>query len=180
MQEDRNARAGDQGAVTQGAKARLHLDWHALEKDEVELTLGASPDGLSSGEAARRLEIHGLNLLEEAKGASALSVLLHQFKSPLIYILLVAGLVTLALGEEIDAAVISAVLVFNAAIGFLQERRAERSVRALMQLAAPRARVVREGREREVASRELVPGDIVLLESGSCSSRAPAFPPTSA
>lgn len=70
------------------------------------------------------------------------------------------------LGEYIDSGVIGAVLALNAVIGFVQEYRAEHSVRALMQLISPRARVIREGREREVESRELVPGDLVLLESG--------------
>ena len=73
---------------------------------------------------------------------------------------------TLALGEYIDSGVIAAVLALNAIIGFIQEYRAEHSVRALMQLVSPKARVIRGGREREVESRELVPGDLVLLESG--------------
>ncbi|HEY5543404.1 MAG TPA: hypothetical protein VIM04_09145 [Candidatus Binatia bacterium] len=95
-----------------------------------------------------------------------MAILLHQFRSPLIYILLVATAVTLFLGEYIDAGVIAAVLALNAVIGFVQEYRAEHSVRALMQLVSPHARVIRGGREREVESRELVPGDLVLLESG--------------
>jgi Ca2+-transporting ATPase len=95
-----------------------------------------------------------------------LAILLHQFRSPLIYILLVATAVTLFLGEYIDAGVIAAVLALKAVIGFVQEHRAEHSVRALMQLVSPHARVIRGGREREVESRELVPGDLVLLESG--------------
>ncbi len=83
-------------------------------------------------------------------------MLLHQFQSPLIYILVVAAVVTLALEEYIDAGVIAAVLLLNATIGYTQERRAESSVRALMRLMAPRARVVRDGREWDVESRDLV------------------------
>jgi magnesium-transporting ATPase (P-type) len=145
--------------------------WHVLDVAEVETTLQTSADGLSEDEAGARRERYGPNRLEEAPPPSVLALLLHQFQSPLIYILLVATVITLLLGEYIDAAVIAAVLVLNAVIGFTQERRAEQSVRALMQLVAPRAHVVREGQEREIDSVDLVPGDLVLLESGS---RVPA------
>ncbi|MDQ4084151.1 MAG: HAD-IC family P-type ATPase, partial [Actinomycetota bacterium] len=145
--------------------------WHALDRTEVESALATDERSLSEAEAVRRLEYYGPNRLEEAPPPSALAILLNQFKSPLIYILLIAAAITLLLGDYIDTSVIAAVLVLNAVIGFTQERRAEASVRALMQLAAPRARVIREGREREVESSELVPGDLVLLESGS---RVPA------
>ncbi len=145
--------------------------WHALDRAAVESALATDERGLSEAEAARRLEHYGPNRLEETPPPSALAILLNQFKSPLIYILLAAAAITFLLGDYIDTSVIGAVLVLNAVIGFTQERRAEASVRALMQLAAPRARVIREGREREVESSELVPGDLVLLESGS---RVPA------
>ena len=145
--------------------------WHALERAEVELVLDTGGQGLSQAEALRRLSRYGSNELEEAPPPSALAILLNQFKSPLIYILLGAAAVTLFLGDYIDTAVIAAVLLLNAIVGFTQERRAEASVRALMQLAAPRARVLRDDREQEVESRELVPGDLVLLQSGS---RVPA------
>jgi magnesium-transporting ATPase (P-type) len=140
--------------------------WHTLDRPRVEKLLGTGPGGLDPHEVEPRLRRHGPNLLEEAPPPSPLAILLHQFRSPLIYILLLAVLVTTALAEYIDAAVIAAVLALNALIGFIQEYRAEESVRALMRLAAPRARVIRGGREREVESRELVPGDLVLLESG--------------
>jgi Ca2+-transporting ATPase len=145
--------------------------WHTLEPDAVALRLATSSDGLMQDEARRRLERDGPNELAEAPPTSALVVLLHQFRSPLIYILLVATLVTLVLEEFIDAGVIAAVLLLNAAIGFSQERRAEQSVRALMRLMAPKARVIREGREWEIEGRDLVAGDVVLLESGA---RVPA------
>jgi Ca2+-transporting ATPase len=92
--------------------------------------------------------------------------LLHQFRSPLIYILLLAAVVTAAIGEYVDAGVIAVVLALNAVTGFTQERKAEVSVRALMRLVSPRAPVIRDGKEREVESLMLVPGDLVLLESG--------------
>ncbi len=145
--------------------------WHTLDHAEVEAVLGTSPYGLDAAEVEARLARYGPNQLEDEPPPSALSVFFHQFQSPLIYILLFAGLITILLAEYVDAGVIAAVLLLNAAIGFTQERRAERSVRALMQLQAPRARVIRGGREWEVESRSLVPGDLVLLESGS---RVPA------
>jgi calcium-translocating P-type ATPase len=135
--------------------------WHVAAPDAAAAQLESRWQGLSRDEAARRLERDGPNQLPETPPTSPLVVLLHQFTSPLIYILLAATVVTLVLGEYLDAAV----------IGFSQERRAEASVRALMRLMAPKAHVVRDGREWSIESRELVAGDVVLLESGA---RVPA------
>ena len=141
--------------------------WHALAAAEVLEHLGVDPDrGLSQQGAEQRLAEHGPNRLEESEGKPWWRTLLDQFRSPLIYILLAAGMLTLLLQEYIDAGVIAAVLVINAAIGFYQERQAEQAVQALMELVSPTARVLRDGEEREVASEEVVPGDIVLLEPG--------------
>jgi len=140
--------------------------WHTLPADEIAAVLGTGPHGLASREAAERLTRSGPNVIDPVPPPPWYATLLHQFTSPVIYILLVAALVTLALEEWIDAGVIAAVLALNATIGFTQERRAERSVRALMGLVAPRARVIRDGHERDIDSRDLVPGDLVLLESG--------------
>ena len=140
--------------------------WHALGIEEIGERLGTGPAGLDLEEAAARLERHGPNRLEEAPPTPWWMLLLHQFASPLIFILLIAAAITVLLEEFIDAAVIAAVLVLNATIGFTQESRAEASVRSLMQLVSPHARVVRGGRERDIESAELVPGDLVLLESG--------------
>jgi magnesium-transporting ATPase (P-type) len=145
--------------------------WHALPVADVEARLGSGPAGLSPEEAARRLERFGPNKLEDEPPTPALVVLIRQFRSPLIYILLAATVVTVLLEEYIDAAVIAFVLLLNAVIGFTQERKAEGAVRALMQLVVPHARVVRGGQEWEIDSPDLVPGDIVLLESGA---RVPA------
>jgi calcium-translocating P-type ATPase len=152
------------GAVSPVAGERTV--WHALSESELRAALDTSQDGLPAAEAEARLARYGPNRLEEIPPPSDLAILLHQFKSPLIYILLVAAAVTFALGDEVDSAVIGSVLVLNAAIGFVQERRAEASVRALMGLVSPQARVVRAGREWELDSADLVPGDVVLLESG--------------
>jgi Ca2+-transporting ATPase len=146
--------------------------WHALGAEQVAARWGSDPvTGLSSDEAGRRLRLVGPNRLAEAEPTPWWLTLVGQFRSPLIYILMIAGLITVLLGEYLDAVVIAAVLGLNASIGFFQERKAEASVLALMQLVSPTAHVVRDGVERTVASRELVPGDVVLLESGA---RVPA------
>jgi calcium-translocating P-type ATPase len=161
------SRTGTLGASVPAARH----PWHTLPPDDVASALATGPHGLSRAEVAARLERYGPNALEEAPPPSVLALLLHQFRSPLIYILLVAAVVTLLLEEYIDAGVIAAVLVLNAVIGFTQERQAESSVRALMRLVSPHARVIRDGHEWDIASRDLVPGDLVLLESGA---RVPA------
>jgi calcium-translocating P-type ATPase len=145
--------------------------WHAVDAEVVSELLETGRRGLQSAEAARRLEVHGPNELTEEPPPGPLVVFARQFRSPLIFILLVAAIVTALLDEWIDTWVIAAVLLLNAAIGFFQERKAEESVRALRTLISPQARVLRDGHERHLPSRDLVPGDVVLLESGT---RVPA------
>jgi magnesium-transporting ATPase (P-type) len=146
--------------------------WHALAVDEVADRLEIDLDrGLNGDDATTRLDQHGPNELATEEERSNLDILLTQFKSPLIYILLVALVVTILIDEYTDAGVIAAVLVLNAAIGFFQERKADRSVQALMELASPTCRVLREGEKAEIDAREVVPGDVVLLRSGD---RVPA------
>jgi magnesium-transporting ATPase (P-type) len=146
-------------------------DWHSVSVPEVFDHFETGDKGLSPAEASRLLEISGPNQLEDDPPPHPLMLVLRQFKSPLIYILLAATIITLLLEEYLDAAVIAAVLVLNAVIGFTQERKAEGAVRALMGLVVPHAKVVRNGQEWEIDSRELVPGDLVLLEPGG---RVPA------
>jgi magnesium-transporting ATPase (P-type) len=141
--------------------------WHAREHAEVLAELDTSSRGLTAGEAARRLEEHGPNTLREVRPTPIWVTALAQFKSPLIFILLLAGALTFALGEYVDTAVIAAVLLLNASIGLYQERNAERSVLALMELVSPTAHVVRDGQEWEIDSAEVVPGDVIVLESGA-------------
>ncbi|HEX6235270.1 MAG TPA: HAD-IC family P-type ATPase [Jiangellaceae bacterium] len=145
--------------------------WHAISAAEALEILESSPRGLSSVEAERRLAEYGPNVLEEVEPPSRLIVFLRQFRSPLIYILVVAAVVTSVLREWTDTIVIAAVLLLNAAIGYVQERKADASVRALMQMAVPKARVVRDGVDVEIAGKDVVPGDLILLESGA---RVPA------
>jgi magnesium-transporting ATPase (P-type) len=142
------------------------MRWYQLEVSQVLQDLRTSERGLTEQEANSRLSQYGPNLLAQEDRTSKLKILLHQFTSPLIYILIIAGMVTLLLQEYTDAAVIMAVVVLNAAIGYVQEFKAEESMRALKQMVLPRARVIRGGTEREIPSQQLVPGDIVLLTSG--------------
>jgi Ca2+-transporting ATPase len=133
--------------------------------------LKARPSGLTSDEAKRRLGIYGLNTLEKGPEINVFKVFIHQFADPLIYILIIAAAVTALLQDWVDTGVILVVITINAIIGFWQETKAEKAIKALKSLAAPRAVVVRNGRVEDVDSEELVPGDIVLLTSGT---RVPA------
>jgi Ca2+-transporting ATPase len=144
--------------------------WHALRVEEVFQKLGTGPSGLSEGEAARRLREYGPNEIAE-KRVSPIVMFLRQFKSFLVYILLAAAALSVLLGEVLDAVLIAAILVLMGFAGFLQEYKAERAVEKLKEMAAPRAKVVRGGAVQQVDARELVPGDIILLEEGD---RVPA------
>lgn len=140
--------------------------WHQMEVEEVLARLKTSREGLSDDEAARRLKQYGPNQLPVEEAPLPIVILLRQVKSPLIYILLAAGLVTALLGKYVDTGVILSVVVLDAIVGFTQEYKAEQALRALAGMTAPRARVLRRGKEREIPAVEVVPGDVVLLESG--------------
>ena len=124
------------------------------------------PAGLSSFEAGRRLTECGPNEIRREEATSPLVLIARQFASPVIWLLLGATLVSLALGELLDAVAIGVIVIVNAAIGFLQEYRAERAVMALRSMTAPRARVVRDGQSVILPASEIVPGDVLVLEAG--------------
>ncbi len=145
----------------------MKTEWYQLSIKDVFEKLNTSEKGLSESEAKERLSQFGHNKLVEEKKISKLKIVLDQFKSPLIYILLIAAAVTTVLQEYIDTGVILIVVILNAIIGFIQEYKAEESVRALKKMVVQKARVIRIGKEKEIESTELVPGDIVLLTSGS-------------
>jgi magnesium-transporting ATPase (P-type) len=140
---------------------------HSVDIDQAIASLQSSAHGLCHGEAQRRLDAIGPNSLPRGEPPTLLAVFLQQFKSPLIYVLLIAALVSLALQDWSDAGFIFAVLLINAGIGSYQEYSAERSAQALHSLVSLRARVLRDGETLEFDSSQLVPGDIVLLDSGS-------------
>lgn len=141
-------------------------DPHAFSADEVLRALNSNPDGLDKPEASERLKGYGPNSLPKPRLSGVATYFFRQFLSPLIYILLLAAAASLILGEWQDSIFIFAVLIANAIIGTVQEYSAQRSAEALRSLVRTRARVIREGEEHEVDAEELVPGDIVLVESG--------------
>jgi Ca2+-transporting ATPase len=143
------------------------MNWYQLDIKEIFDQLNASEHGLSPEEVQKRLLEYGPNKIAEEERISRFKILLHQFTSPLIYILFLAAVVTTFLREYIDTGVIAGVLLLNAIVGYFQEHKAEQSVRSLKKLVVPRARVLRNGIEKEISSEDLVPGDIVLLASGS-------------
>jgi Ca2+-transporting ATPase len=142
-----------------------------LDVEHALAALVGSPHGLSEVEAAERLRRWGGNVIEREQETSLLRIVLRQFQSPLIYILMLSALLTAVLRELTDTAIIGGVLVLNATVGSFQEYRAGRALSALRRLTVPRATVLRGGREEEIDSRHIVPGDLVLVASGS---RVPA------
>lgn len=147
------------------------LPFHALRAEEALAALASSAQGLTGAEAAARLRRHGPNLLPEGRHARPLRRFLRQFNNLLIYVLLVAAAITAGLGHWVDTGVILAVVLANAAIGFVQEGRAEAAIAALHRMLAPQATVLRDGQRRRILAAELVPGDVILVEAGD---RVPA------
>ena len=147
------------------------LAWHAQRVDVVLRTFATTTSGLSRGEAALRLNSYGRNELQAFERTSAWHTLAAQFKNVLIVILLAATLLSGVLGHVLEAGVIAVIVLFAVFLGFIQEYRAERALEALRQMAAPLARVIRDGAEHSIPSREVVPGDLVVLRAGD---RVPA------
>lgn len=141
------------------------------EVEEVFELLGTRPQGLTSEEAEERLEQHGPNAIARKPPYPVWRIVLDQITNPLIYVLLVAAVVTAVIEHYSDTAVIMAVVVLNSAIGFVQEYRARRAMEALQKMATPTARVRRDGHLQTMPSGELVPGDVVSIEAGA---RVPA------
>jgi Ca2+-transporting ATPase len=141
--------------------------WHALTADEVLEHLKVRENGLSESEATERMAHYGPNQLTEATRPGFLHLLWEQFNNFIVILLIVAALISAFLGEWIDASAILAIVVLNAILGIIQERRAEEALAALQKLAAPEAHIMRDGKRTTVPARELVPGDIVFLESGN-------------
>lgn len=151
--------------TTQGQSAP---DWHALDAADAARRLATPMEtGLDQAEAARRLELYGPNEIASARRPSFLRLLLAQFNNFIILLLIGAAAVSGLLGEWIDASAILAIVILNATLGVIQERRAEEALAALKKLAAPEAQVLRGGSRRAVPGPELVPGDIVFIEAGN-------------
>ncbi len=140
--------------------------WHAESTETVMGWLATRQTGLSGAEATHRLDRFGANRIPRPRGRSPLRRLLTQFHNVLIYVLLVAAAVTAALGHFADTGVIVGVVVINALIGFIQEGKAEKALDAIRNMLSQQATVIRDGHREVVPAETLVPGDIVLLQSG--------------
>jgi Ca2+-transporting ATPase len=156
------------GAATddRSVPGELERPWHALPASRVLAALDARESGLSDDEAARRLAAWGPNALPPPPRVSVWRLLGAQFASLVTLLLAAAAVVALTTGDAVDAAAIAAVLVLNATLGFTTEWRARRAMEALRSLEVPEAVVVRGGHPRTIAARDLVPGDVILLEAG--------------
>lgn len=143
------------------------LKWHQMEAGELANKLGSSlAQGLSASEAEDRLSKNGRNELAEGERISPVVLFLNQFKDFMVLVLMGATLISGLLGEYLDAVTIVAIIAINAILGFIQEFRAEKSLSALKELSAPTAKVIRGGQQLMIAAKELVNGDVLLLESG--------------
>lgn len=145
----------------------LERQWHQLPVQEVVQTLASTGDrGLTADEARERQERFGPNQLTPQKEKNPWLQFLKQFNQPLLYILLIAGAVSLFLQHWLDAGVIFAVVLINATVGYIQESRAEKAMKALAESVTTEATVIRDGEQQRLPSKELVPGDVVKLSSG--------------
>jgi Ca2+-transporting ATPase len=143
-------------------------DWYQFSVLEAIDQLGSSKaQGLQTGEAQRRLEQYGPNELTERGGRSPWQILWEQVIGILTLILIAAAVISIFLGDTLDAVVIMAIVILNAGLGFSQEYRAEQSMAALKRMAVPNVRVRRDGQVQPISARELAPGDFVLLETGN-------------
>ncbi len=153
----------------------MSSEWHSMKKKQLLESLKATEKGLTTEEAERRLEEFGPNELVAKKGISPLQIFFGQFKDIFVIMLLIAMTLSIVLaftstsgeiGEFVDAATIGAIVFLNAIVGFVQEYRSEKAMEAMKKMTAPKARVLRDGTEQFIPSRNVVPGDLVLLEAG--------------
>ncbi len=152
-------------AASAGSEAHI---WHVMEADATLAQLNVSPAaGLTETDAQSRLATYGRNELTETPGKSPLAILWEQITNPLVLLLIFAAVISAILGKADSVIAISAIVILNAILGVTQEYRAEQAMAALKKMAAPVVRVRRDGKLKDVASGDLVPGDIVLLEAGS-------------
>jgi Ca2+-transporting ATPase len=143
------------------------INWHSIEPPQVLKELDTDlHKGLTEDEVKKRLEKYGYNELKKEEKISPFILFINQFKNILIIILIVAIVLSALVGEVVDAVIIAVIVVFCAVLGFIQEYRAERALEALKKMLSPTITALRGGKEEEVPSKELVPGDILLLEAG--------------
>lgn len=140
--------------------------YHLLSVNQTLDTLNSSKEGLTSSEAKARLSKYGFNEIQEKRKKTDLEIFIDQFKSFLIIILIVAVVLSFAFGEYIDGVLILLIILLNAFLGFIQTKKAEEAIAALKKLTVPVVKVLRDKEVKNISSRELVPGDIVILDTG--------------
>ena len=160
------ANGGLQMTAASPSRSANRRDWHTLETAEVLGAVQSSAAGLSTVEAGRRLAANGPNALQESEPIRPAKIFAAQFNSLIVWVLIVAAVVSGAVGEWIDCFAILAIVVLNAVIGFYQEFSAEKSIAALKKMTAPRAKVVRDSHVLTIPAAEIVAGDIVELDAG--------------
>jgi len=143
------------------------MEFHASETKKVLEEIKSNPDGLSSDDAKKRIEQYGLNELKEGEKISPVKIFLNQFRSIVVWILIAATIISMFLKEYVDSIVILVVLLLIGVLGFIQEYKAERAIEALKRLASLKAVVLRDGKKVEIDSKDIVPGDILILETGN-------------
>ncbi len=149
----------------------IDMYWHSLNEEQVYSELDTGPEGLKQDDADSRLNRYGENRLPEGSRVTIWKIIFHQLINPLIFILIAAAVASVLIGEGKDAIFILLVIIINSALGSFQEFNAEKSAESLKKMMKNRARIIRGGKESEIPSEEVVPGDIILLESGA---RVPA------
>lgn len=143
------------------------MEWYKKQPAELAEDLNSDlKSGLSAGRAKEILDSHGYNELEAGEKVSLFSKFVDQFKDPLIIILIAAAILSAVLGDIVETIIIMAIVVINAGLSIYQEGKAEAAVEALQEMSSPFAKVIRDGQEQEVPAKEIVPGDIVILETG--------------
>lgn len=141
-------------------------NWYQMSKEEVLKKIGVTTDGLTSEKAKELLEKNGKNMLQEGKKKSVFQVFLSQFADLLVIILIVAAVISLLSGNTESTIVIFAVIILNALLGTFQHVKAEKSLESLKSLSSPNAKVIRDGQKIEIDSKDVVEGDIIVLEAG--------------
>lgn len=145
---------------------KSNTNWHILNKDSILEKLHTSYEGISETEATERLEKYGKNELEEEKKKHWVFQLLEQFKSILIVVLIIAAVISLSIGEGLEAIAIIIIVILAGVLGFVQEFHAGKAIDSLRKMAAPHSNVVRDGKDSQIPARELVPGDVIILKTG--------------
>jgi Ca2+-transporting ATPase len=143
------------------------MNWHLLPLSEISQLLNSSPLGIDNISATQRLEEYGKNQIIDKKKKTIYQMLLHQLMDFMIIILIAAAIISGVLGDVTDTIIILAIVMLNAAVGFIQEYRAEKAMEALKLMAAANARVLRDGKTIDIPASDLVPGDVVILEAGN-------------